>query len=215
MRPERTTPGNIPGSIDRRDGITALASLKHYLAGTALDEMDAALLHRLRELGDASEGELAASLSLARSTASRHAMRLSDLGLVSERILPSDMRATHLGVSDGGKSVLFEISKAIGSDCLAAAVDAVGFLQGSAKTLRAENGTALSASAYAALYLLSFGAMSPGELSQTLGQRQPSTSMMLKRLKEQGYVAAGADPADARRLIVSLTPAGETLVSNA
>lgn len=197
---------------DRRAGLAALAALKRYLAGTALSELDAALLHKLRELGSASERELADALSLARSTASRHAVELSGMGLVTERISPGDMRRTHLSVSGSGENVLFEITKAIGADQFAAAVDAIAFLEDAVRSLSAANGTRLSTAAFAALYLLSFGAMPACALAEALGQKQPTTSMMLKRLAEQGYIALEANPADARGRIAALTQEGGELI---
>jgi DNA-binding MarR family transcriptional regulator len=50
-----------------------------------------------------------------------------------------------------------------------------------------------------------------GDLASTLGMDFGTLSPMLKRIEKKGLVARRRDPADERRVVVSLTPKGEAL----
>ena len=51
------------------------------------------------------------------------------------------------------------------------------------------------------------------ELATAEGVTQPSMSALVARLVDQGLVHRGSDPRDARVVLLSLTPGGETLVA--
>ncbi|GAA4889399.1 MarR family transcriptional regulator [Tessaracoccus lubricantis] len=59
------------------------------------------------------------------------------------------------------------------------------------------------------------GTVSAGELSRNLLYTSGSTTHLIARLEERGLLARDADPADARRVRVSLTDAGHHLIVEA
>lgn len=52
------------------------------------------------------------------------------------------------------------------------------------------------------------GSASPGELSEMVGTSRANMTRLLEELIEDGYVARSIDPRDARRHIITITPAG-------
>ncbi len=52
------------------------------------------------------------------------------------------------------------------------------------------------------------GRASPGELSEMVGTSRANMTRLLEELVEDGYVARSIDPRDARRHVISITPAG-------
>lgn len=52
------------------------------------------------------------------------------------------------------------------------------------------------------------GRASPGELSEMVGTSRANMTRLLEELIEDGYVARSIDPRDARRHVISITPAG-------
>ncbi|MEO1702759.1 MAG: MarR family transcriptional regulator [Pseudomonadota bacterium] len=57
------------------------------------------------------------------------------------------------------------------------------------------------------------GAMPPGQLAARLNVKPPTITKTMIRLEEQGYVARQASPQDKRQVVVSLTEAGQEIVS--
>ncbi len=57
------------------------------------------------------------------------------------------------------------------------------------------------------------GPLSIGDLTQAIGQSQPGITRMVGKLKARGLAEIVSDPVDRRISKVSLTPAGEDLVS--
>jgi MarR family transcriptional regulator, organic hydroperoxide resistance regulator len=55
------------------------------------------------------------------------------------------------------------------------------------------------------------GSQGGGDLASTLGMDFGTLSPMLKRIEKKGLVARQRDPADERRVLVSLTPKGQAL----
>src|SRR6266478_8567682 len=55
------------------------------------------------------------------------------------------------------------------------------------------------------------GSQGVGDLASTLGMDFGTLSPMLKRIEKKGLVARRRDPADERRVVVSLTAKGESL----
>lgn len=47
-----------------------------------------------------------------------------------------------------------------------------------------------------------------GDVAETLGLEQSTVSRNVARMREAGWISAGADPADARATVLRLTPAG-------
>ncbi len=62
------------------------------------------------------------------------------------------------------------------------------------------------------LYLLSVGDLNMSELVARLGVTLPTVSGVVDRLVERGLIARRADPADRRRVVVGITPAGVELL---
>src|SRR5262245_8691597 len=60
--------------------------------------------------------------------------------------------------------------------------------------------------------LLHLGPLSPGELKGKLFTTGGNITMILGNLEKRGLVVREPDPADRRRLIVRLTPAGKRLI---
>lgn len=52
------------------------------------------------------------------------------------------------------------------------------------------------------------GSASPGELSEMVGTSRANMTRLLEELVEDGHVARSIDPRDARRHVISITPAG-------
>ncbi len=52
------------------------------------------------------------------------------------------------------------------------------------------------------------GRASPGELSEMVGTSRANMTRLLEELIEDGHVARSIDPRDARRHVISITPAG-------
>ena len=59
------------------------------------------------------------------------------------------------------------------------------------------------------------GGISVNDLAAQLHSRQNAVSPVLRRLVQRGYVARAADPGDARRAVLSLTPTGRRLLRRA
>ena len=64
------------------------------------------------------------------------------------------------------------------------------------------------------LAALSAGPRRITELADLEGLAQPTTTLLVKRLEERGWVARERDPADGRAVIVSLTEAGATAIDD-
>jgi DNA-binding MarR family transcriptional regulator len=60
------------------------------------------------------------------------------------------------------------------------------------------------------LVALSAGSRRITELAELEGLAQPTTTLLVKRMEERGWVARGRDAADGRVVLVSLTEAGAT-----
>ena len=52
------------------------------------------------------------------------------------------------------------------------------------------------------------GRASPGELSEMVGTSRANMTRLIEELVEDGYVVRSIDPRDARRHVISITPAG-------
>lgn len=52
------------------------------------------------------------------------------------------------------------------------------------------------------------GRASPGELSEMVGTSRANMTRLLEELLQDGYIARSVDPRDARRHVISITPAG-------
>lgn len=52
------------------------------------------------------------------------------------------------------------------------------------------------------------GSASPGELSEMVGTSRANMTRLLEELVDDGYIARSIDPRDARRHVISITPAG-------
>lgn len=55
--------------------------------------------------------------------------------------------------------------------------------------------------------------MSVGALAHEVLSQQPTVTKLLQRLQAQGWVALQGDPADQRRTLVAITPAGQKKVA--
>ena len=55
--------------------------------------------------------------------------------------------------------------------------------------------------------------LSVGALAQEVLSLQPTVTKLVQRLAAQGWVVLGGDPADQRRTLVAITPAGEKKVA--
>jgi DNA-binding MarR family transcriptional regulator len=62
------------------------------------------------------------------------------------------------------------------------------------------------------LQALESGGVRPGTLAAALGVSQQSASELVEELERRGYVGRGADPADRRARLVTLTAKGEDAV---
>lgn len=54
------------------------------------------------------------------------------------------------------------------------------------------------------------GSASPGALSEMVGTSRANMTRLIEELLEDGYVTRAIDPRDARRHVISITPAGQT-----
>jgi DNA-binding MarR family transcriptional regulator len=86
------------------------------LTVTVLEQMDKTLgltslraLQSLRRRGPSLVGELANDLGMLVSTASRLSDRLSEAGLITRRVSPTNRRATELELTDGGRQALHDL----------------------------------------------------------------------------------------------------------
>ncbi|MBA4285097.1 MAG: hypothetical protein C0434_06150 [Xanthomonadaceae bacterium] len=52
------------------------------------------------------------------------------------------------------------------------------------------------------------GSASPGELSEMVGTSRANMTRLLEELVDDGYIVRSIDPRDARRHVISITPAG-------
>lgn len=83
-----------------------------------------------------------------------------------------------------------------------------------ARRLRQQSGTDLSAALTSALATVEErGPLTPSELADAERVKRPSATRMVARLTDQGLVDRAADPTDRRSSLVSITPAGRSLLS--
>jgi DNA-binding MarR family transcriptional regulator len=86
----------------------------------------------------------------------------------------------------------------------------------SARRLRQEAGTDLSASLTAALATVErHGPLTPSELAARERVQRPTVTRVAARLEELGLVERAADPGDRRSALISVTPAGRELLAAA
>jgi DNA-binding MarR family transcriptional regulator len=86
----------------------------------------------------------------------------------------------------------------------------------SARRLRQEAGTQLSASLTAALVTVeAHGPLTPSELAARERVQRPTVTRIAARLEELGLVSRAADPADRRSALITITPAGRELLAAA
>jgi DNA-binding MarR family transcriptional regulator len=86
----------------------------------------------------------------------------------------------------------------------------------SARRLRQEAGTDLSASLTAALVTVErHGPLTPSELAARERVQRPTVTRVAARLEELGLVERAADPGDRRSALISVTPAGRALLAAA
>src|SRR5215216_4333900 len=86
----------------------------------------------------------------------------------------------------------------------------------SARRLRQEAGTELSASLTAALATIErHGPLTPSELAARERVQRPTITRLAIRLEELGLVARAADPGDRRSSLITVTPAGRALLATA
>jgi DNA-binding MarR family transcriptional regulator len=85
-----------------------------------------------------------------------------------------------------------------------------------ARRLRQEAGASLSPSQTAALATVErHGPLTPSELASRERVQRPTVTRVLARLEEEGLVERAADPDDRRCSLVSISPAGRTLLAEA
>ena len=83
-----------------------------------------------------------------------------------------------------------------------------------AHVLLRSGGPGLSRSAASALHrLATAGPQRVTDIAAHESIAQPSATTLVGRLEAQGLVARGPDPADGRAVLVSITPAGEALLT--
>ncbi len=83
-----------------------------------------------------------------------------------------------------------------------------------ARRLRQQGGTDLSAALTSALATVEKrGPLTPSELADAERVKRPSATRIVARLNEQGLVERAGDPTDRRSSLVSITPAGRSLLS--
>jgi DNA-binding MarR family transcriptional regulator len=86
----------------------------------------------------------------------------------------------------------------------------------SARRMRQEAGTELSPSLTAALATIErFGPLTPSELAARERVTRPTVTRIVFRLDEAGVVERTADTADRRSSLITVTPAGRTLLAAA
>ena len=82
-----------------------------------------------------------------------------------------------------------------------------------ARRLRQQGGTDLSAALTSALATVEkCGPLTPSELADAERVKRPTATRIVARLTDQGLVDRAADPTDRRSSLVSITPAGRTLL---
>jgi len=83
-----------------------------------------------------------------------------------------------------------------------------------ARRLRQQAGTDLSPALTSALATVEkCGPLTPSELADAERVKRPSATRIVARLNEQGLVKRAGDPTDRRSSLVSITPAGRSLLS--
>ena len=86
----------------------------------------------------------------------------------------------------------------------------------SARRLRQEAGTELSASLTAALATIErHGPLTPSELAARERVQRPTITRVVYQLEERGLVTRAADPTDGRSALITITPAGRALLAAA
>jgi DNA-binding MarR family transcriptional regulator len=86
----------------------------------------------------------------------------------------------------------------------------------SARRLRQESGSHLSPSLNAALATVErHGPLTPSELADRERVRRPTVTRIVYRLEEAGLVVRASDPGDRRSSLITVTPAGRTLLAAA
>jgi DNA-binding MarR family transcriptional regulator len=85
-----------------------------------------------------------------------------------------------------------------------------------ARRLRQEGGTELSASLTAALATIELhGPLTPSELAARERVQRPTVTRVVCQLEERGLVTRAADPTDGRSALITITPAGRALLATA
>jgi DNA-binding MarR family transcriptional regulator len=85
-----------------------------------------------------------------------------------------------------------------------------------ARRLRQEGGTELSASLTAALATIELhGPITPSELAARERVQRPTVTRVVCQLEERGLVTRAADPTDGRSALITITPAGRALLATA
>jgi DNA-binding MarR family transcriptional regulator len=85
-----------------------------------------------------------------------------------------------------------------------------------ARRLRQEAGTELSASLTAALATIELhGPLTPSELAARERVQRPTITRVVYQLEERGLVIRAADPTDGRSALITITPAGRALLAAA
>jgi len=83
-----------------------------------------------------------------------------------------------------------------------------------ARRLRQQAGTDLTPSLSAALATVEVrGPLTPSELAQIEGVKRPTATKLVAKLAASGLVERAGDPADGRISLVSISPAGSTLLA--
>ena len=82
-----------------------------------------------------------------------------------------------------------------------------------ARRLRQEAGAELSPSQTSALATIErHGPLTPSELADRERVQRPTVTRVLARLEDDGLIARAGDPADRRSCLVSISPAGASLL---
>ncbi len=82
-----------------------------------------------------------------------------------------------------------------------------------ARRLRQQGGVELSATLTSALATVEkCGPLTPSELAETERVKRPTATRVIARLEERELLSRAADPADRRSSLVSITPAGRSLL---
>jgi len=82
-----------------------------------------------------------------------------------------------------------------------------------ARRLRQQSGIELSATLTSALATVEkCGPLTPSELAETERVKRPTATRVIARLEERELLSRAADPTDRRSSLVSITPAGRSLL---